>query len=440
MSMLRHGLLALAAAAPLLGAPHLAGAQGTGAPPSAASTGDQGPAARTTTDPQVRQALPPSSQTQGQQSQENGAGPARGTPELQGRVPESQASGQNAQQQVPNSTFSPPPTGTPAPAQPVVPPTPVQPIPAPQPFGDRLNPSAEELELQKMLQGGRISGRVSIPDAKAANLIQPEGRNWRAFHNRTLVWVGSIAVLGMLGILALFFLVRGRIRLEQGWSGRTMQRFNFIERTAHWMTASSFIVLALSGLNLTFGRYLLLPLIGPEAFTALSMWGKVAHNFLAFPFTLGVVVLFLMWAGDNLPNRLDWIWLKHGGGFIGKDHPQAGRFNAGQKGVFWLTVLGGGAVAASGYILVFPFAVTDIAGQQLGHMVHGVLSMVMIAAMLAHIYIGSLGMEGAFSAMGSGKVDYNWARAHHGMWVDDELKKAHEAARPEPGTRPAGAD
>jgi len=232
------------------------------------------------------------------------------------------------------------------------------------------------------------------------------------------------------------------MRTESGFSGRMMVRFNFLERFFHWLTAGTFVVPALSGLNLVFGRHLIRPLIGPEAFTALADWGKIAHNFLAFPFTVGIIGLLLMWVRDNLPNRLDWEWVKNYGGFFGHPHPQVGRFNAGQKGVFWLTVLGGSAVAASGYLLMFPFFLLDVGGQQWGHMVHGTLSMLMIAAMLAHIYIGSLGMEGAFSAMGSGLVDYNWAREHHGMWVEDELKKAHDAVHPDPrsATRPAGAD
>ena len=120
-----------------------------------------------------------------------------------------------------------------------------QTAPVPQPLGDRGQPDAAEIEMRALLRGEPIHGRISIPDAKAANLIQPEGREWRAFHNRTLAWVGGIAVLGMLGLLVLFFMVRGRIRLGDGWSGRTLLRFNLLERANHWMVASCFIILAL---------------------------------------------------------------------------------------------------------------------------------------------------------------------------------------------------
>ncbi len=299
-------------------------------------------------------------------------------------------------------------------------------------------PNADELEMQRLLQGGRIEGRVSIPDQRSANLVQPQGKAWRDFHNVTLSWVGGIAVGGMLLVLIAFWFGRGRIRMEHGYAGRTIQRFNLLERANHWMVATSFIILGLSGLNLTFGRHLLLPIIGPYAFANVSAWGKIAHNFLAFPFTLGIVLMLLLWVKDNIPNRRDIEWFKMGGGLIGKGHPQAGRFNGGQKVVFWITVLGGALVAVSGYFLIFPFwGGTTVNDMQLAHIVHSVLSVLMIAAMIAHIYIGSIGMEGAFDAMGSGQVDLNWAKEHHSLWVEQEMSKARQAVVP-PGTRPAG--
>ncbi|WP_137178233.1 formate dehydrogenase subunit gamma [Roseomonas sp. AR75] len=300
--------------------------------------------------------------------------------------------------------------------------------------------TAEDLELQKALQGGRIGGRISIPDEQAASLVQPMGRDWREFHNVTLAWIGGVAVLGMLAVIVLFYATKGRIRIDSGKSGRTIQRFNGIERAAHWMTASSFVVLALTGLNLTFGRHLVLPLIGSEAFATITLWGKFAHNYLSFAFALGIVVLFLAWVKDNIPNRTDVSWMKAGGGLLAAGHPAAGRFNAGQKMVFWITVIGGTAVAVSGYLLMFPFFFTDIAGQQLAHVVHGVIAVLMIAAMLGHIYIGSLGMEGAFDAMGSGQVDVNWAKEHHSLWVEEEMAKARATVHGPAGAKAAGAD
>jgi formate dehydrogenase subunit gamma len=237
----------------------------------------------------------------------------------------------------------------------------------------------------------------------------------------------------MLALLVVFYLTRGMVRLEAGRSGRVLVRFSTFERLVHWMTASCFIILALSGLNITFGRPLLLPLIGPEAFTAWSQWAKYAHNYLSFPFTLGVFLIFMMWIAWNIPNRVDVEWLKEGGGMVGHRHPPAGRFNGGQKLIYWIVVLGGGAVAASGYLLMFPFYGTNIADMQVAQVVHGVVAVLFVAAMLGHIYIGTIGMEGAFEAMWDGTVDVNWAKEHHSLWAEQEIAKGHVSAPPPEG-------
>ena len=300
---------------------------------------------------------------------------------------------------------------------------------APQP--NSVNPTASSVKEDQLLQQMRIiHGRGTIPDAKSYNLEQPAGRDWRQFHEVTLPWIGAIAVLGMLAALVLFYLIRGMVKVVAGRSGRTILRFNALERFVHWMTASCFIVLALSGLNITFGKRLLLPLIGADTFATWSQWAKYAHNFLSFPFTLGVVVILLMWIAWNLPSKVDLEWLKEGGGIIGDKHPPAERFNAGQKMVYWIVVVGGGLVAATGYLMMFPFYLTDIAGMQLAQIVHGVVALLFVAAMLGHIYIGTIGMEGAFEAMGTGEVDLNWAKQHHSLWVEQELAKPRGEAPP----------
>jgi len=286
---------------------------------------------------------------------------------------------------------------------------------------EQINPTASSVQEQQLLEElNRIQGRVTIPDQRSGVLVQPEGRQWQQFRDVTLRWIGGIAILGMLAVLLIFYLTRGMVRLESGRSGRTIVRFNAFERFVHWMTATCFIVLAITGLNITFGRPLLLPLIGHEAFTEWSQWAKYAHNFVSFPFTIGVVLIFLMWIAGNIPNRVDVAWFKRGGGLVGRDHPPAYRFNAGQKGIYWIVVLGGGLVAATGYQLMFPFYLTGIEGMQIAHIVHSTVSVLFVAAMIAHIYIGTIGMEGAFEAMGSGTVDVNWARQHHILWLEEE--------------------
>jgi formate dehydrogenase subunit gamma len=300
----------------------------------------------------------------------------------------------------------------------------------------QVNPTASAVKEEQLLQElQRVQGRITIPDTKESVLIQPAGRDWRTFHEVTLRWIGAISILGMLLLLVGFFLFRGMVRIERGRSGRTIVRFNAFERFVHWMTATCFIILAISGLNITFGKPLLLPLMSPGAFTTWSQALKYAHNYLSFPFTFGVILMFLMWIGGNIPSKLDVDWVKRGGGLVGDDHPPAPRFNAGQKMIYWIVVLGGSAVAISGYILMFPFYGTGIAGMQLAQIVHGVVAVLFVAVMLAHIYIGTLGMEGAFEAMGSGEVDVNWAKEHHSLWFEQEMsgeQPGRAAPRPTP--------
>jgi len=306
-------------------------------------------------------------------------------------------------------------------------------VPASAQQGVPVNPTASAVKEQQLLKEmSRIQGRGTIPDVKSYVLVQPAGREWRQFHEVTLRWIGAIAVLGMLALLVIFYLLRGMVKIVSGRSGRKIERFNGFERFVHWMTATCFIVLALSGLNITFGKPLLLPLMGPEAFTTWSELAKYAHNYLSFPFTIGVVLIFLMWIGGNIPNSVDMEWVKRGGGIVGNDHPPAYRFNAGQKMIYWIVVIGGGASAVTGYLLLFPFYATGIEGMQLAQIVHAVVAMLFIAAMLAHIYIGTIGMEGAFEAMGEGTVDVNWAKEHHRLWLEEEMRRSPQTARAQP--------
>jgi formate dehydrogenase subunit gamma len=313
-------------------------------------------------------------------------------------------------------------------------------VPASAQQPSSVNPDASSVKEDQLLeQSRRIQGLGTIPDTKSYVLEQPAGRMWRQFHEVTLHWIGAIAILGMLALLVLFYLIRGMVRLERGRSGRTITRFSAFERLVHWMTATCFVILALTGLNVTFGKELLLPYLQPETFTFIAQWGKYAHNYLSFPFTLGVVLIFLMWIAWNIPDETDIAWLKAGGGMVGNAHPPAKRFNAGQKGIYWIVVLGGGTMAASGYLLMFPFYVTDILGMQLAQVVHGVVAVLFVAAMISHIYIGTIGMEGAFEGMGSGEVDVNWAEQHHSIWAAQQLAKGRGANVP-PGVAATPAE
>jgi len=307
---------------------------------------------------------------------------------------------------------------------------------------NNFNPTREAVSedalLKALKSGDTLSGRISIPDPKAASLIQPQGQDWRNFHEKQLPTIGAISILGMIAALVLFYVIRGKIRIDHGFSGQTITRFASLDRFTHWLTAGCFIILALSGLNISFGRWVIMPLFGVEAFATVSGYGKLAHNYLAFPFMLGLALMFLLWVKDNIPNAVDVNWLKQGGGIFKKGvHPPAKRFNAGQKGVFWLVIVGGIVMSVSGWYLLFPYTVADgVAGLQLWTTIHAVLAVLFIAAMFAHAYIGSVGMEGAFDAMGTGEVDLNWAKEHHSLWVDEEQAKGKTPAVP-PRAMPA---
>ena len=313
-----------------------------------------------------------------------------------------------------------------------------------QPAAAQLSfkPTAEAVHEDKLLnalkEGDKISGRVSIPDAMSASLIQPAGRDWRDFQRSTLPIIGGVAIIGMLAVLLVFLMVRGKIRIHRGFSGTTILRFASFERFTHWLTASCFIVLALSGLNISFGRVLIMPLFGAEAFATMSGYAKIAHDYLAFPFMLGLVIMFLIWIKDNIPGKLDLEWFKQGGGILSEGkHPPAKRFNAGQKGIFWIVIIGGALMSVSGWFLLFPYLPADVTALQFWTVIHAVIAMLFIAAMMAHIYIGSIGMEGAFDAMGTGEVDLNWAKEHHSLWVEEEQAKGRAPSGDAPRAVPA---
>jgi len=314
------------------------------------------------------------------------------------------------------------------------------------------------IEMWSQLRRG-VNGTVSIPDKKAGILVDSSGENWRALRNGPLPVYGAYAMAGMIGLLALFFLLRGRIRVEHGFAGRTIERFSDFERTGHWLLATSFIILALTGLNVLYGRYVLLPVIGKEAFASIALTGKWLHNYVAFAFMAGLLMTFLTLVSHNFPHPRDLVWLLKGGGLFGGGHPDAKKFNGGQKILFWLVMIGGFSLSLSGLQLLLPydlplfaktFSILNTFGldlptqltaneeQQLATTWHGIVALGLVVVIIAHIYIGSIGMEGAFDAMGSGEVDLNWAKEHHNLWVEEELAK--EASGYGASSRPAPAE
>ena len=297
------------------------------------------------------------------------------------------------------------------------------------------NPTASVTSERELLrQFPRAEGRIDIPDTKASVLIQPAGRTWDYFHEVLLHWGGAIVILGMIAVLGAAYLIMGRLRITAGRSGRKIVRFKAFERFSHWLTAVSFVILGLTGLNITFGK-ILLPVIGPDAFSSVSQAAKYVHNFTSFSFVAGLVLIIVIFFKDNIPEKVDLEWLKQGGGFIKNKHAPAGRFNPGEKAVYWLSLAAGVFVSVSGFVLLFPFFGTDIADMQIAQAVHAIVAVLFVALILGHIYIGTLGMEGAFEAMGTGEVDLNWAKEHHDVWLARKL--ASEDRQGEASATPA---
>jgi len=322
-----------------------------------------------------------------------------------------------------------------------------------------------DAEVWRALRYGLDDVKVSAGGPEARVLIQDSGMRWLAFRKGPLATSGAWLLGATLALLALFYLIRGKIRIDGQKTGRTVTRFKAIERFGHWLMGGAFIVLAITGLAVLFGRLVIIPLLGHEAFSTIAVASKWVHNNISWAFMLGLVMVFVMWVAHNIPNRTDLKWLAAGGGIFTKGvHPPARKFNAGQKMIFWSVIVFGVSISVTGLALLFPFELPMFAKtfallnqtglpqllgfgdlpevmapheeMQLATLWHAIMAFVLMAIILAHIYIGSVGMEGAFEAMGSGEVEEQWAREHHALWLD-ELQEKGRAADPAKAATPA---
>ncbi|APX91153.1 formate dehydrogenase subunit gamma [Brevirhabdus pacifica] len=326
---------------------------------------------------------------------------------------------------------------------------------------------ASDPELWRALRYNSADVIASSRTPGATVLVQEGGMWWLDFRAGPLRTYGGWLLLGTLGLLALFLLLRGRIRIEGPITGVTLPRFNGFERFTHWMTAVSFVLLGISGLITLFGRVGLIPYVGKENYAVLAQASKWVHNNVSWAFMLGIILIFVLWVVENIPNRHDVKWLMMGGGIFSKGkHPPAKKFNAGQKMIFWAVILLGVSVSASGLSLLFPFEVpmfaatfawvndlglphylgmADLPGtlapheeMQFSQLWHSIVAFVFMAVILAHIYLGTIGMEGAFDAMGSGRVEKQWAKEHHSIWYEELTgEDAHAPDHPPHAPTPA---
>ena len=297
--------------------------------------------------------------------------------------------------------------------------------------------------------GQGVTGYSSLPLSQApeaGNLIQKfvqypgsrltnAGEAWRQVRNNWLIPYGGSLLLIVVGALALFYWRKGTLELHGAETGRKIERFTPFERSAHWANAIAFVALAVSGVVMAFGKFFIQPVIGTTLFGWLTYALKNIHNFAGPLFAVSLVIVFVTFLRDNLPRAEDITWLLKGGGLLSAHEVPSHRFNAGEKLVFWGGVFFLGLiVVVSGLVLdkVVPGLVYERATMQISHMVHATATVLMMAMFMGHIYMGTIGMRGAYSAMRTGYVDETWAREHHELWYKDIQAGKIPAQRSEP--------
>ena len=282
-------------------------------------------------------------------------------------------------------------------------------------------------------ESGTQQGFTSMPGAEKGTLIQPlvrypgsnyttAGEAWREVRNRWIVPGGAALIVFAVLVLAAFYKWRGPIGAAHHEGPKTIERFTYFERVLHWTVAITFVALAISGIVMAFGKYFLLPVLGATLFGWLTYALKTLHNFVGPAFAVSLLIFIVTFVRDNIPRAHDIGWLAKGGGMLTGDHVPSDKFNAGEKIVFWGGVIALGIiVVASGLVLdkLLPGLGYTRGQMQIGHMVHAVASMLMMTLFLGHMYLGSIGLNGAYQAMKTGRVSKAWAKEHHEFWHDD---------------------
>jgi formate dehydrogenase subunit gamma len=287
-----------------------------------------------------------------------------------------------------------------------------------------------------------VSGNTQVKGVDSGILISQSGEQWRHYRIETLVPWSAAILGGMLGIFVLYYLIRGKIRIEAGRSGQRLRRYTTPEMVVHWLLATSFVILALSGLILLYGRWALIPLLGEAGFSVTATVCKNLHNYVGLFFTVIVPVAFVLYLKDSLFNlKVDLKWFMSAGGYLGGKEPSAEKVNAGQKSWYWVAMLGGFALIASGLTLNFPNFQQGREWLQDAHVIHTIAAVGVMAFFIVHLYLATIGVEGALESMTTGHVDANWARQHHDLWYRElqaGQKQADTEQPPLSGGTPAG--
>jgi len=293
--------------------------------------------------------------------------------------------------------------------------------------------------LQLGERGVLVQPITAYPGTRATT----SGEAWRQLRNWWIIPIGGLIVLFVVAAVGFYYWWKGPIGGHGRHTGRVIERFTYFERVVHWSTAITFVILAVSGAVMSFGKFLLLPIIGGSLFGWLTYALKTLHNFVGPLFAISAVIMFISYLPSNLPARGDLKWLIRAGGMLGGEHPPSGRFNAGEKIVFWggLVVLAT-FVIASGFVLdkIVPGLDLTRPQMQVAHIVHAIASMFIIAMFIGHAYMGTIGVTGSWRAMKTGYVDEGWAEEHHKLWADDIVSGKVPAQRTVPAAgraRPA---
>jgi formate dehydrogenase subunit gamma len=277
---------------------------------------------------------------------------------------------------------------------------------------------------------GGMAGYTAIVGQETNVLIQSQGQSWREIRNGPVKVIGAILVIGVIVAVLGYHFTKGGFKLEHR-TGRKILRWTLSDRVLHWYTAILFIVLAITGMSLLWGRNVLIPLLGHTGFAAWAALAKPLHNYLALFFVAGLAVMLLKWFKNNIWADYDMQWVRSMGGYVSGSHPPAGFANAGEKGWYWALVIVGAAIVVSGFFMLFPNLDFVRQTMQVANIVHGIGAVILIAFACAHIYLGTAGSEGAFEGMWTGEVDEGWAKQHHSVWYDEVQKQGGGAPQGE---------
>ena len=268
-------------------------------------------------------------------------------------------------------------------------------------------------------------GTTTVSGQERGILIQNSGQNWRRIRNGLIATISPWILAGVFFVIALFFVAVGKDKLEEAPDGQTLQRFSAAERWLHWITALLFIVMAITGLSMLFGRAVLIPVFGLAGFSGYMGVAMRIHNYAGPIFLAGVLIEILAWIRFNIPTKKDIIWFKNLGGMVGKGpRPHSGKINGGEKAWFWVLVVAGLGMGATGLILDFPNFGQSRLLMQVAHVIHASLAVLFIAASFGHIYIGTIGAEGTFEGMWRGRVSTSWASQHADLWYAEKTEES----------------